>query len=1389
MVRIDKIEMQGFKSFAKKTLMTFPSNFSTICGPNGSGKCIEGGSRIVLANGSIKTIKEIVESNIEKSKKIEKMEDGSCSYDNPEGIEVLSLNLSTLKMEKKKVSAFIKRKSPPFLLKIKTRTGKDIIATHYHPLFIIKGGSIRSAKAEELEKGIKIALPRDLPAASNKNSLDIKAIIKSFEKEDLIYIPYSKPLSNFINNALKEFEGVKKLSEISGADYNSIRGVRDKQSMNVADFCKVFKCNGFKTEDISWIEEIKSKTTGKMIIPKEIDRNLARFLGYIISEGRNTDSHQVWFVNNDKNILSDFSSVSKSCFGTVANEFNYKANATDSIIFSQSLCKFIERMFGIGIGEKSAMKKVPEQLFSADKNIASEFLSALFEGDAHIHIDSKKKSSAYIEYATASKRLAEDVSILLLRFGVVSIIKEKLKYATNTENKIKRKYYSVYIYGLTNLKKIADALNFVGEKKATLEKMKKIDCKSNPNIDLIPNINTEIRKLAKLAKINVKKLKKVCPKLDAYCYNQCEISREGLTEVMKLIEAKGKLGKEAKNIIENMKKLASSDIFWDEIVNINKIEPEEWVYDLSIEENHNFIANGFVVHNSNAADAVCFVLGRSSAKGLRADKMLEVIFNGGKGKQPAEFAKVAIFFDNSDKRFPLEESQIAVSRKINRKGVSIYKLNGRTVTREKILEVLHSANIQPDGHNIILQGNVTEIIEMSPLERREIIDEISGIAEFDDKRTKAQRELLTVENRLKESSIVLTERAAQISKLEQESKAAEEYQKLSKELDIFRASVAHKKLSEAESAMNLLDGKIKEKEAASAELDKEFQGEEDGLSKKEKELGELEKKLFNRSKDISIIKEVEKLRSEILLKKNKIESNKIEIERINNIIEKLNMLQQRSMEQSASRPVQEILRLNRTGVYGTIASLSRVSGEYQTAIEVAAGAHMQDIVVADSTIAVECIKFLKQNKIGRATFLPLDKIRQRYGELPKESGNAVATGVIDLAINLVDFDSKYLNAFSFIFGDTIIVDRIDTAKKLGSGKRYVTLDGDIIEKSGAMIGGFYHKERKSLFEANEIKKYQTQKEQLEDGAAKIDEELVGLEKQLRSLQTEEEKGSTELTDTEKQREQISKDMGSIREKRKAVYEKRLIIQSDVNRLKIQKARLEAELDNLKLEFNNYKKENIMKEKIEILEAKLRETFIAIQKLGPINMKAVEEFAQQSAVYNELKERVEKLSAERDKILYIMIEIESKRKETFSKTLSAVSEQFKTVFHDLTGGEADLHLEEDSLESGLVIEASPAGKKLLNIDGMSGGEKTLVALAFLFAVQRFRPAPFYILDEVDAALDKPNSRKIVDLVKKYAEGAQFIMISHNDLTIQQADCVYGVSMENGESKLVGIRMPG
>ena len=123
------------------------------------------------------------------------------------------------------------------------------------------------------------------------------------------------------------------------------------------------------------------------------------------------------------------------------------------------------------------------------------------------------------------------------------------------------------------------------------------------------------------------------------------------------------------------------------------------------------------------------------------------------------------------------------------------------------------------------------------------------------------------------------------------------------------------------------------------------------------------------------------------------------------------------------------------------------------------------------------------------------------------------------------------------------------------------------------------------------------------------------------------------------------------------------------------------------------------------------------------------------------------------------------------------------------GTGNIRLEgENDIDSGLIIEASPEGKRVLNLDSMSGGEKTLTSLAFLFAIMQHYSAPFYILDEVDAALDKPNTKKIIDMIKKHSKENQFIVITHNDTTIQEADQVFGVSMEDGVSKVFGIKMP-
>ncbi|VVB60695.1 Chromosome partition protein Smc [uncultured archaeon] len=207
-----------------------------------------------------------------------------------------------------------------------------------------------------------------------------------------------------------------------------------------------------------------------------------------------------------------------------------------------------------------------------------------------------------------------------------------------------------------------------------------------------------------------------------------------------------------------------------------------------------------------------------------------------------------------------------------------------------------------------------------------------------------------------------------------------------------------------------------------------------------------------------------------------------------------------------------------------------------------------------------------------------------------------------------------------------------------------------------------------------------------------------------------------------------------------------------------------------------------------LEREIRDCDRQLRAIGPVNLKAIEEFDALNKDYETFRERLDKLKEEKDSITSMIAQIEEKRKVIFITALNAISEEFSKVFRDLAEGQAELLLEDQkNIESGLVIKAQPKEKKLLSIDSLSGGEKTLTALAFLFAIQRFRPSPFYLLDEIDAALDKPNASKVGELITKYADESQFIMVSHNDVTVKKSERVYGVSMQKGVSQVFGVEL--
>jgi chromosome segregation protein len=790
---------------------------------------------------------------------------------------------------------------------------------------------------------------------------------------------------------------------------------------------------------------------------------------------------------------------------------------------------------------------------------------------------------------------------------------------------------------------------------------------------------------------------------------------------------------------------------------------------------------------SNLGDSVAFVLGKSSSKALRAKKAQDMVFHGSQRKSGADYAKVSMYFDNSDKSLPLEEDMVSISRRINKKGVSTYRMNGRVVTRQQIVDMFALAGVSADGHNIIQQGDVNKIVEMDAEQRRQIIDEVSGISEFDEKKAKAEKELAKIEERVREAEILINEKASIMEKLKAERDAALKYRELESGLARIRAALIWKDFSGARKSMESMDGELKEKEAELKKLEKEIKAYDARLQEEEGKLEELTRSVLKATDQIDVTRKIERLRGELERKRDRIDSNRREIERIDSIIERLSSLD------SGGNPALKAVK-GMPGVQGSLSELIMVPPEYRVAVEVAAGSHMRDVVVDSMNNAVKCVKHLKTNRIGRARFLPMDKVKG----LPRRP---LPTGAIGWLSELIQHDPIYDGIVNYVFSTTAAVTDIDRAKAIAKSQRVrmVTLDGDLMETSGAVTGGYYRKSKAGP----ETARYQDEKRKLSGEIEKLESELKAMNMDLEILAEKEKK--TKTTDLERERVKLDESLREIRENRKEAYEKQLIIQQETGRLNVNKARLEARFDNLKLQWEQrserdekaekknggYPKE--LEEYVKTGTARLkemeRESIIQIQNLGPINLKSVEDFETLRTEFEDFKEKVDKIIEEKDAIVRTVSKIEEKRLETFNKYLGEISRNFKTVYRELTAGDAELVLENPSdLESGLLIKAQPPGKKLLNIDSMSGGEKTLTAFTFLFAIQRCRPSPFYILDEADATLDKSNTKKVANLIRKQSQMAQFIVISHNDALVREADQVYGASMEDGESKILGIELP-
>ena len=347
-----------------------------------------------------------------------------------------------------------------------------------------------------------------------------------------------------------------------------------------------------------------------------------------------------------------------------------------------------------------------------------------------------------------------------------------------------------------------------------------------------------------------------------------------------------------------------------------------------------------------------------------------------------------------------------------------------------------------------------------------------------------------------------------------------------------------------------------------------------------------------------------------------------------------------------------------------------------------------------------------------------------------------------------------------------------------------------------------------------------------DGKIKFNEQLIISKKEdiknitqnNETLKTDIEGYKKEITQLEEQLTALSDKISIIDEKIGALVKEKEDIHNSLVELQTNKAVKLSEIERINEQIESFKARRrelepqlnearqilsdggIDTEKLEPvqisideLNAKIQRLEKRMQELGDVNMRAITSYEEKSQRKQELDEQIQTLSTERTSILEKMNGFEKQKKEAFMTTYTAINENFKDIYHQLSEGEGRLILEneKDPLSGGMTIEAKPRDKVTNNkLSALSGGEKALTALALVFSIQKYLPAPFYALDEVDASLDAMNVERIADMIKKQSNDTQFLVVTHKPLMVGAAHRVVGVTQkEKGKTKVTGVQNNG
>jgi chromosome segregation protein len=796
---------------------------------------------------------------------------------------------------------------------------------------------------------------------------------------------------------------------------------------------------------------------------------------------------------------------------------------------------------------------------------------------------------------------------------------------------------------------------------------------------------------------------------------------------------------------------------------------------------------------SNIADALVWASGSQSTTELRAERGDDVLFAGSEGRPPAEHCEVELVFDNSDRALEaLEYGEVSIARRLHRGGEGQYLVNGATVRRLDVVELLADVGLGPGIGSVIGQGRVEAILASRPEERRALIEEAAGLGRFKRRRHRAELKLARVAAQTERARDLEAEVAKRLRPLALQATAAERAERLAVDIAGVRAALASLELEALEQGLEDARGR---QAAARLERSRHDRAIEELLRRRATAEDELADAAGRREAATAALYRLRSGGERLELRREsavalsdrlrdvgsagappaRTAEQELAAERVRLACDRLAALERALAEREGLPPAPRALA--EQGEALALAGVAVEPGD-ERAVAAALGWRAGAVLAGDPVRALELLERARAGGLGNLVVVTGERGQELIEQTPVVSREALLSAR-ERSVTREGFgydpDAGEL-WFAGEAAEAVLLELETRRRRLAQEVAELETQARDAVATAA-----------SAAEAERRAQWQ-RLEPLRAAAARLASalaEAVAVAGRFEApLRARVDAGSARTGELGAELRALGAEEAEARRAAAIASERAAAVEVELARLEAEAKEARRRLDEAGAAPAEGDDPDALAERLERLERRRA-------ALGGVNPFAKEEYEREKERLAEL--RAQRLDLERslEELERLRAELSATVERRFAETFSAVRENFRDVAATLfPGGQGQLRLteEEDGGEPGIEVELRPAGKRVTRLSLLSGGERALGAIAFLFALFLARPCPFYLLDEVEAALDDTNIGRFVELLRRFSERAQFIVITHQKRTMDAADILYGVTMGgDGVSQVVSRRL--